>query len=169
MVASLIANGMGYIYLSTAGNYFAFALAMVINGASNPLYRVGADAMIADLLVPDKRVDGYALMRMSNNLGVAIGPAVGGFLVAESYYLAFYMAAFGLCFFGVLLLFFARETMPVIEPTAIQNPEKKQGGYRPVLRDGAFLSFLGAYTLNGIAIMIVWVLLGVYALSLIHI
>jgi MFS family permease len=50
---------------------------------------------MADLVEPERRVDAYSLMRLSNNLGVAIGPAVGGFLAASSYNLAFYCAAAG--------------------------------------------------------------------------
>ena len=32
------------------------------------------DTMMADLVPPEKRADAYSLMRMSNNLGISIGP-----------------------------------------------------------------------------------------------
>jgi len=36
------------------------------------------------LIKPEKRADAYSILRMSNNAGIAIGPAVGGFLAAVS-------------------------------------------------------------------------------------
>ena len=162
MVISLIANGLGYIFLSQASTFLTFAIAMGINGAVNPLYRVGADAMMADLLPEEKRVDGYALMRLSNNLGVAIGPAIGGFLVAASYFLAFYLAAAGMCLYGLMLLFFAVETLPQFEKEVYKGEKARSAGYGPVLQDKPFLSFVGAFTVTQVSVLIVWVLLGVY-------
>ena len=53
MVVSLISNAVVYLFLSHAGTYTQFAILMVMLGASNPLYRVGADAMLADLVTPE--------------------------------------------------------------------------------------------------------------------
>jgi MFS family permease len=92
MVVSLITNGLAYLVMSRADSLPAFAILMSITGAVNPLYRVGGDAMVADLVPPDQRADAYALLRLSNNVGVAIGPAVGGMLIAASYSIAFYCA-----------------------------------------------------------------------------
>jgi len=60
------------------------------DGRPNPLYRVGADAMLADIIPTEKRTDAYSLLRMSNNAGVAIGPAIGGLVASTSYSLAFF-------------------------------------------------------------------------------
>ena len=79
MVASLLINGLGYLAMSRAGSLVEFALILVLQGAAGPLYRVGADAMVADLVEPAKRIDAYSLMRLSNNVGVAVGPAIGVF------------------------------------------------------------------------------------------
>ena len=113
LVVSLL--GMGFVYLFyTQANTFAFtALLMAMSGLFNPLYRVGGDAMMADLIPPEKRPDAYALLRMSNNLGISIGPAIGGFVAATSYNIAFLGAAVGMISYAVLLIIFARETLPV--------------------------------------------------------
>ena len=102
MSASLVANGIAYLFMGNAHTLPQFAILMAITGAVNPLYRVGADAMMADLLPQEKRIDGYALMRLSNNLGISIGPAIGGFIAASSYSLAFYCAAVGLSLYSCL-------------------------------------------------------------------
>ena len=55
--------------------------------------------MVADLVGPSKRPDAYALLRMSNNVGIAIGPAIGGFIATSSDFIAFVCAAAGLMYY----------------------------------------------------------------------
>ena len=80
MVLSLFADGILFILMIQANDYLTFALLMAARGFSNPLYRVGADAMLADLIPQEDRPEAYALIRMVSNLGIAIGPAVGGLI-----------------------------------------------------------------------------------------
>lgn len=164
MAFSLGANGLAYLFLSHAGSLPAFAVLMGLSGAVNPIYRVGADAMMADLVAPEKRIDAYSLMRLSNNLGVALGPAIGGFIAASSYTLAFYFAAAGMVTYGLLLALFAYETLPVLQtgdPVAIPNKER-YGGYLSILKDIPFMSFVISFTMVAISAAMLWVLLGVY-------
>ena len=85
---------------------------MLLHGLFNPFYRVGSDAMIADLIEPERRIGAYALLRMINNLGIAIGPAIGGFVAGISYSLAFYAAAGASLLFVTLIALNVRETLP---------------------------------------------------------
>ncbi len=165
MVISLTLNGIVYLLQAQAGSYGTFAIVMGLAGAANPLYRVAADAMMADLLPKEKRIGGYSLMRMSNNLGVSIGPAIGGFINSSSYGLAFYIAAGGMIIYGLLMLLFARETMPASSGVEAETRthEKGLGGYGTVLRDRHFLSFVGLFTLVQFCAATVWILLSVYA------
>jgi MFS family permease len=121
MVFSLIANGLAFAAMSQAHSLAAFAILMSITGAFNPLYRVSSDAMMADLVPPEKRADAYALLRMSNNVGVAIGPAVGGILASASYSVAFYCAASGLAAYGLLMAVGSHETLPAGASRVRQN------------------------------------------------
>src|SRR3972149_8862552 len=112
MVGSLLMNGVGFLLMSQADSLLAFALIMGLQGAVNPLFRVGGDAMMADLIQAEDRADAYSLMRRSNNVGVAIGPAGGGFLGSASSNLAFYGGAIGLTFYGLLLAFKGPGNLP---------------------------------------------------------
>src|SRR4030042_1077313 len=103
LLISTIVNGLAYLIQSQANSLPVFAIAMAISGAFNPLYRVGADAMMADLIPSERRADAYSLLRTSNNLGVAMGPAIGGALVATSYTTAFYIAAGGMILYSLLV------------------------------------------------------------------
>lgn len=166
MVLSLGMNALGYLLMSQAQTLQAFALIMAMNGAVNPIYRIGADAMMADTVPPEKRVDAYSLLRMSNNLGVAIGPALGGFLAGISYTFAFYGAAAGLLFFCLLIAIFAMETLPNREQRQASRPQKEAlGGYLQIFKDWPFISMVLNFTLVTICATLIWVLLGVYAKS----
>ncbi len=164
MIISLALNGVVYFLQGQASSYLAFALVMALAGAANPLYRVAADAMVTDLLPPDKRVSGFSLMRMSSNLGISIGPAIGGFINSSSYGLAFYLAAGGMIIYSLLMFFFSRETLPDQAPTA-EMPAAREGpgGYGRVLKDRQFLAFIGIFTMVQFCAAMVWILLSVYA------
>jgi len=80
MVISLAVTGLSFLLMIPANTLMAFALLMGLQGAFRPLFQVGADAMMADLVSPEQRADAYSLLRMIKNVGVALGPAIGGFI-----------------------------------------------------------------------------------------
>ncbi len=161
MVISLAGNGACYILMSMANSMPEFILLMALRGAFNPLYQVGSDAMMADMLPPQKRSDGYSVLRMSNNLGIALGPAIGGFIASASYSLTFYLAAIGLLAYSLLLTIKARETLPV-HAEALRIKER-YGGYGQIFKDKPFIQFNLIFTLTTITASMIWVLLAVYA------
>ena len=108
----------------------------------------------------------YSLLRTSNNLGVAIGPALGGLIATVSYAIAFYFAASGLVIYGLLITFLAIETLPTWQPDEArigESVKERFGGYGRVLADRQFISFVGTYTLIQMCAAMIWVLLAVYA------
>lgn len=161
MVFSLLTNAIGYLLMSQASTLPQFALLMAMNGTVNPIFRVSADAMMADLIPPEKRVDGYSLMRMSNNLGISIGPAIGGFIASSSYTIAFILAAAGMTFYSLLMAVLGRETLPQ-RSSGILPRREAFGGYGQVLKDRGFMSFVTIFTLVQMCAALIWVLLAVY-------
>jgi MFS family permease len=162
MVASLAGNGLVYFFMSGAHSYLTFAILMAFSGSFNPLYRVGADATVADLIKPEKRADAYALMRLSNNAGISIGPMIGGSISAFSFIIPFYFAGIGMIVYSLLLTFLAIETMPQSNSTSekIYNPFT---GYLRVLKDAKFLTYIGAFVLTQMCATTIWILMPVYA------
>jgi MFS family permease len=161
MVISLVGNGVLYAAMRYADTYLEFAVIQSLMGALTPLYRVGADAMLADLIKPEKRNEAYSLIRMSSNAGVSIGPAIGGLVASTSYAMAFFIAAIGLSFYGLLVAFMARETLPARTKDSGKR-ESVFSGYGPIFRHGAFMGFIGSLTLTAMLVSLVWVLLPVY-------
>ena len=165
LIVGLMGNGVCYFLLSRASTYGAFALILGGTGVFSPLYHVATDAMLADLFSMEKRADAFALIRMARNIGVAAGPALGGFVLAQSYSFGMYGAAGGLILYGLMLLFFARETLPkeaVMEKTTLRGQLR---GYWTALQDKPFMGLVGAFTLVQMTAALVWVLLSVYLKS----
>jgi len=94
--------------------------------------------MVADVVEPSRRVEAYALFRIGGNAGWAIGPAIGGFLVATSYASLFLLTTFASLIGFLLMIFFTSES--------IRAAEKGQFSLRRVLdvaHDVRFLVFCG--------------------------
>lgn len=117
MILAQAEHGVAYLLMSVSRTYGAFWLPMTMMGIAGPFYATASDAMMADLLPSARRTDGYSILRMVNNAGIALGPGLGGFLVTRSYALAFYGAAGGMAFYSLLLWFFARETLTLTPQT----------------------------------------------------
>lgn len=160
MVASLAISGGVYLLLAGAADYGSFALLMGLLGIGNPMYQVSADAMLADLIPTEQRAEAYSVNRIASNAGFGIGPAIGGFLAAASYSLAFAGAAVGFFAYCALVTFFARETL---HRGSIQREEVIGPGFRTIVRDRRFMPFAGLLSLGLIAPTTVWILLAVYA------
>lgn len=163
MVFSLVVNGLGYFFLARADAYVHFALLMGMNGFISPMYRIAADAMMADLVPATHRADGYSLLRMSNNIGISIGPALGGFVTSISYAIAFYFAAGGLALYGLIIAVLTRETLPEEARAPRQHRRESFGGYGRVFADRPFTGMVVAFTVAQLCTTLIWVLLAVYA------
>ncbi len=161
MIVGLAGMGVLYLAMIPAETIAAFAVLMALRGVCNPLYRVGADAMVADLIPSRQRADAYALTRLSKNAGVALGPAVGGFVATQSYNITFGVAAGGLIAFSLLMIIFARETLPSVEQGK-QSQQTTLESYAQIFSDKSFMVFVGAFTLVQTASVMVWILLSVY-------
>ena len=140
---------------------------MIFIGLSNPLYQVGADAMLADMIPSEKRTDAYAINRIASNAAFGIGPAVGGFLASTSYNLAFYGAAAGFLTYSLLLFFLAHETLDktlsVTKTDSLAGQAQGAAGYVRVFRDKRYMAFVALMAVGLIAPTMLWILMPVYA------
>jgi MFS family permease len=162
MFAAQAAHGLAYILMSHASTYIGFVIPMTIMGAAMPFYAVGSDAMMADIIPSEKRTGAFAILRMINNAGIAIGPAIGGLIVAKSYTTAFYLAAGGMLAYSLLLLTSVRETLQRKHNHAELQKKEKLGGYGRVFADRSFVAFVSTITIGMVAPLMMWTLLAVY-------
>ena len=160
---SLTMTGLTYFLLMRAETYPQFVGLMIMIGLSNPLYQVGADAMLADMVPAEKRTDAYAINRIANNAAFALGPAIGGFLATRSYDLAFYAAGTGFLSYSVLLFFLARETLDTSGKNNSIPTSPTVEGYGRVFMDKSYITFVAMVSLGLIAPTMLWILMPVYA------
>lgn len=156
--------GMAIVYLGyiPAGEFWHFALLMLLSGSFNPLYRVGTDAIVADMIEAENRTQAYSLIRMGRNVGVALGPILGGLVLSRSYNIGFITASIALTFFGLLTIFFLKETL---QRDSNQRHEGLRDQLRVIseaLRNKAFSRMVGSFTLMEICATLMWVVLAVY-------
>jgi MFS family permease len=100
-------------------------------------------AMVADLLPPEKRAQGFGVLRVSFNLAATLGPAIGGILASKSYLTLFIIDGVASSITALVAYRFLTETKPQA------SAEQKEGsilqtvrGYGDVFRDGKFMLFV---------------------------
>jgi predicted MFS family arabinose efflux permease len=113
-------------------------LLFLFSVAAGALYPANAASM-ARVCPPDLQVKGFALNRLANNLGVTIGPAVGGLLALRDYRLIFW--ADGLTCIAAAGLFLVIWKKPEGKLRAAEAKEgsKLSGDVRTPWRDRPFL------------------------------
>lgn len=162
MLGGLFASGVVLLAMSQAQTLAQWAVLLPAYGMVNMMFRIASYAMVADLVGPDQRAYVYALLRMGDNLGIVIGPSLGGFLASVAYTLSYVIA--GTTQF-VLLVFISlnvHETLPPRGSPSGGLITPRAGGYGRLAHDSAFLGVWGFYILVNIASAMVFVLLGVY-------
>lgn len=100
-------------------------------------------AMIADLLPEKQHTEGFGIFRVTANLAVTIGPALGGLLAARSYLLLFILDAVSSIITAMIAYFVLPETKPERVPgETTESMTQTIAGYAVVLRDGLYMAFI---------------------------
>jgi MFS family permease len=82
---SLLAGGAGFLVLAVLREPAAIAAALLAQSLVAEAYRPSAMADMARRAPERVRLRSLALLRLAVNLGLAVGPAVGGFLALRDY------------------------------------------------------------------------------------
>ncbi len=142
----------GDIMVSATGStrLLVVSIMIVLFGLTGGVYGPAASAMVADLVESEKRTKAYSLLRIVQNIGVAVGPAVGGFIATRSYLVLFLCAAFGSLVYGIIAALFTRETLPIIKhgSTSKTARQSTDDGFAVVLGDRTFIIFCGLYLVS---------------------
>ncbi|MCL6596485.1 MAG: MFS transporter [Firmicutes bacterium] len=118
----------------------AVALGVVVGTADGALWPAYG-AAVADILPPERRQRGFALMTAAVNAGAALGPAAGGAILAGVHRFGPLFFAAGAAVAAATAALAARlpETRP---PVADGQRGEAASGYALVARDGDMLAFL---------------------------
>lgn len=147
----------GYIF---ATQYWHFVLLLIFAGFFSPLYRVGTNVTVADVVEAEHRAHAYSITRMGHNIGVALGPILGGFVLAKSYNIGFISASLALLVYGAIVVIFIKETMPT--QNARESLREQFLIYKEALKNLRFSWMIVSHTLMEICSTFMWVMLAVH-------
>ena len=140
---SLVGTGIGFVALGSLRSHVAIATAVFLLSVVADAFRPATFAAVAQHSAIALRTRSLALVRLAANLGMSIGPAVGGFLAVRHYDLLFWADAVT-CWLaaGMLTVAFAGEArgsarVHAASPAARVSP----------WRDGPFVAFLALVAL----------------------
>ncbi len=146
MLVSLLLSGLFLLFVPLARTLPSIAVLTLVIAVVNEAFRPASLSVITHLAAPEQRRAAFALQRLASNLGMSIGPALGGFLAAVSWPALFYVdGATSLLAAATLALFFPKDiAFPAAAPAGV-GPSRREG-----LRDPALVYFLVALVPVGI-------------------
>ncbi len=103
MRASLISSGIALLLFPLAKRYAAVIAITIVWAACAELFRPASLAAITHVVTPKQRRAAFALNRLAINLGMSIGPALGGFLATVSFRAMFVVDAVTTLLAGAVL------------------------------------------------------------------
>jgi MFS family permease len=156
LLFGLVVSALSSLLMAFVSELYVFYSLAAFVGLLSNTGGPAQQAMIADLLPPEKLTEGYGLWRVIANLAVAVGPAIGGFVIAiyDSYIQLFVIDAVSSVITAVIVFYVIPETKPALaEDKEEESLVQTFGGYSRVLRDSIFMSFIAI----SIVVIIVYV------------
>jgi predicted MFS family arabinose efflux permease len=143
LVASLGLTGVGFLVLSRLHTQLGVCLAMLVLSVVQECFRPALFTAVGQGSEPEVRTRSLALVRLAVNLGMTVGPAVGGLLAVRHYELLFVVDA-ATCWAAALVLAMA---------APLGGPRREETGAAGApaspWRDGPYLAFLGVMVVLG--------------------
>ena len=138
---ALFSGGCLFILLGQMESYIAICICTFFLSMVNESFRPANSSAIAYYSTIKNRTQSYSLVRLSVNLGWAIGSALGGILAAINYHLLFWVDGFTNISAGIVLLLI----LPKVTYAEQQKTKNKNNGDvldKKAYQDKTFLYFL---------------------------
>jgi MFS family permease len=144
--------------IAVAKTYSEFLYLMIVGGTISALFDPAINAMIADLVQPNRREEVYGLSYMLANVGTVIGPLVGGYVANRiGYSILFIFTAILNTVCACAILLWIRESRP---KGVIYNMSLKQ--FTEIFKHKIFIFFCFLMMLTNIVYAQFYGLLSVY-------
>ena len=163
IIASLVLSSLSALGMGLAPTMGVFIAVVVVVGTFSSIGHPAHEAVVADLLPPEKRAEGYGIIRVIFNLAVIIAPPIAGILIANSYLTLFIVDAVISLISATIVLLALPETKP--QASAHAKPETMRqtfAGYGRVFKDTPFVAFIGVTVMMTLVYMNMNSTLGVY-------
>ena len=131
--------GFAFLLFAFVGDRTYVGLALLVFSAIGGSVGGGADqAMVADLVPPERHEAAYASVRVASNLGVVCGPPIGGLLLVGGHWPILFGGVASMCVGAIAI---AWRYLPRRGAYAPEEPPTR-GSLAVIARDHAFLVFL---------------------------
>lgn len=166
-IGSLLVHGLLIIGMVLTDQPIILAMLAFGRGIVNPLFRMAAETMIADLIREEQRVDAYAILRVGTNIGFALGPIIGGSLVSISYTVDFFAAGISVFIIGLIAARIMHETLDlksIEKSTPTDHPASAAGSDSifKIFKDRFFMAFFTSDLLAKMASMLLFSIMSAY-------
>ncbi len=141
--ASLLGGGLGFVAIGAVDGAGALAGAVLATSLLADAFRPATFAAVTRFSAVEVRTRSLALVRLAANLGMSVGPALGGFLAVRHYGLLFWADAVT-CWLAAGMLALA---FPLARHAAAPASLEPRRAARSPWRDGPYLAFLALVTL----------------------
>lgn len=163
IIASLLLSSLSALGMGLAPTLALFTAVSVIVGTLGNIGGPAHEAVVADLLPPDKRAEGYGIIRVVFNVSAVIAPPIAGLLVSHSYLTLFIVDAIISIISAGIVFFALPETKPQAHADAEPETMKQTfAGYGRVLKDTPFVVFIGVTVLMTLVYLNMNTTLGVF-------
>jgi len=154
LIVGLVLSAASSLAMGLVNQWDIFTQVVFAAGMCSELGNPAVQAMVADILPLEKRVDGLGILRVVLNLAVTIGPAVGGILAGTNYLLLF-IGDVIISFTTAVIVYFALpETKPALKEGQMEESiVQSLGGYQRVFKDKLFMAIIFLSVLTGIVYM----------------
>jgi MFS family permease len=144
--ASLLTSGAALVLMPLGTTFGEVCAATVVWSLSAEAFRPANMAAVSSFVEPARRKTAFAALRLAVNLGMSVGPAVGGFIAEASYPAIFIVDGLTSVAAGVLLF------APSLKATRQAPPRANVGAAHsgPAMRDVRLLLLLTGTMLNGV-------------------
>ncbi|MDP9205835.1 MAG: MFS transporter [Gemmatimonadota bacterium] len=149
MRVSLIASGSVLLLFPVAKGFASVAAMTVLWAGCAEMFRPASLAAITHVVVPEQRRQAFALNRLAINLGMSMGPALGGFLATVSFRAMFTVDAVTTLLAGAVLTLAPWRAFSGVNSEATTR-DSEAIGPATIFHDTFFLVFLGGVFLVGI-------------------
>ena len=154
-----------FIFVTT---FEQFLVVEICFGISGSLFPTASRAMVADITPKDRRAQAYGLLYVSHNIGVSVGPAIGGLIAVVGYQYLFGAAS------GTELVIFAVFLVMLRESLGRSRLRAEAGGMgasvlgmRRVFSDRTFMLYAATSAAVGTVYSLLYSVMPVYAKNVI--
>jgi MFS family permease len=149
LAGSLVASAAALLLLGSATTGPALAAGALLVGFFGDMYRPASNALVADVVPPERRPLAFGYLFWAVNLGFSVAGLTAGFLAERGYWQLFVLDAATCVGFAAVVLVGIRHD----PPRPVHDPESDgpAPGFGTALRDRTFVLLMVAWTAQAVA------------------